>query len=105
MRRLRGHSFGYRRTCWRTLLLIKRSGVLSRSTRAVTSPTRSSGSMTAPFSRKWSFHLSSLGLNNGTKLPADAIEAIFEPLYRLQTKQAYARFSAIVSPPCCLLIM
>lgn len=61
--------------------------------------------MKPPFSRKWWLHWSSLGLNNATKLPDLEIEAIFEPLYRLQTKQAYARLSTVVSPPCCLLMM
>jgi hypothetical protein len=45
----------------------------------------SSGSMTAPLSRKCCFHWSCLGLNNGTKSPDGDTEAMFEPLYRLQT--------------------
>jgi len=66
---------------------------LGRSTRVVISPTKSRGSITAPFSRMVPFHWSSLGLNHRTKSPDEDKEAMLEPLYRLQTIHAYARFA------------
>jgi hypothetical protein len=83
--------------------LATRSAELSRRTRAVTSPISSSGSTTGPLSRKWSIHRSCRGLNNRIRSPEPVNDAIFEPLYRLQTIHAYARLSAVVWPPCFLL--
>ena len=37
-------------------------------------------------------------------MPEAPTEAMFAPLYRLQTMHANARLLSIVSPPCCLLM-
>ena len=81
-----------------------RSAVLSRNSLEVTSPIASSGSMTAPFNRKCLSHVLSRGLNKGANPPKAAMEAMFAPLYRLQTIHANAKLLSTVSPPCCLLM-
>ena len=81
--------------------ILTRTGRLSRKTLSVTRPTGVSRMIRPGLRVKWSCHACVRGLKMAMSSPVtSSIEAILDPLNRLQSKQASARLADVLSPPC-----